>query len=313
MRISAVIPCFNGEQYLSEALASVRVQTRAADEVIVVDDGSTDRSADIATSMGATVVRQENRGEGAARNAGIAAARGDVIAWLDADDTWRPRHLAVVAGLLESHPEASGAFGGVQRFGDDGRAIFGYVPTDGPGEVLFEAFRDWLHTTIAAVVRRAALIEVGGFDEAQRYSVDFDLWLRLSRSHTFVATREITSNWRWHEGQQSSSWDRQLAAAYHYRRKFIDQLWAEGDGDLASRLEEEIAAVWLRDMRSAIGQKDPRAAFVLRRAARLVETLTPWQRRSWTLLSFAPGPVTDVAMKARRYVRGSAAAAGNRG
>src|SRR4051812_12252844 len=101
LSISAVVPCYNGEVFLAEALESISRQSRRVDEIIVVDDGSTDRSAEVAESWGATVIRQPNRGEGAARNRGIEAAKGDVIAWLDADDLWRPRHIEVVAGMLE--------------------------------------------------------------------------------------------------------------------------------------------------------------------------------------------------------------------
>lgn len=99
MHVSAIIPVYNGEPWLADALRSIASQTRPADEVIVVDDCSTDRSAEIARAHGALVVHQPvNRGEGAARNAGIRAARGDAIAWLDADDYWTPHHLATSYG-----------------------------------------------------------------------------------------------------------------------------------------------------------------------------------------------------------------------
>jgi glycosyltransferase involved in cell wall biosynthesis len=128
MRVSAVVPCFNGEPFLTEALESVRNQTQPVDELIVVDDGSTDRCVEIAESFGASDVRQENRGEGAARNRGTAVATGDVIAWLDADDRWLPHHVAVLTGLLHRHGEAVAAFGVVQRFGSPDELIRGYVP-----------------------------------------------------------------------------------------------------------------------------------------------------------------------------------------
>jgi glycosyltransferase involved in cell wall biosynthesis len=93
--VSVVIPAYNAEAYLREALDSVFAQTRPPDEVVVVDDGSTDRTSEVAASYGDRVrlLRQPNRGEAAARNAGVLAARGALIAFLDADDTWLPRYL----------------------------------------------------------------------------------------------------------------------------------------------------------------------------------------------------------------------------
>lgn len=93
--VSVVIPCYNGERFLSEAVASALGQTRPPLEVIVVDDGSTDRSAELAMSLGPTVrvIRQSNQGESVARNRGIDEARGEWIAFLDADDSWMPGKL----------------------------------------------------------------------------------------------------------------------------------------------------------------------------------------------------------------------------
>lgn len=245
VRISAVAPCFNDSAYLAEALESIGAQVRPVDEVIVVDDGSTDGSADLAARLGATVLRHPtNRGEGAARNTGWRAASGDTVAWLDADDTWRPHHLEVVGGLLERHPDAAGAFGAVQCFGLNDQTIFGHVPTDEPGVVAREAFHNWLHVNIAAITRRSALAAVGGFEEHERISVDFDLWLRLARRHRFIATHEVTADWRWHEAQQSTKPFAQLLAVHRYRRRFIESLRADGDDVLAARLTSELVPAW---------------------------------------------------------------------
>jgi glycosyltransferase involved in cell wall biosynthesis len=93
--VSVVIPCYNGAAFLAETLASVLHQTYRPHEIIVVDDGSTDKSASIAESFGPSVrvIRQENQGESVARNRGWAEARGEWIAWLDADDLWVPTKL----------------------------------------------------------------------------------------------------------------------------------------------------------------------------------------------------------------------------
>jgi glycosyltransferase involved in cell wall biosynthesis len=286
--ISVVVPCHNGEAYLEEALSSIGDQTRAPDEVIVVDDGSTDRSAAIARRAGATVLQQPNRGEGSARNRGIQHARGDLVAFLDADDRWLPHHLETIGGLLDDHPDATVACGAVQQFGTAHDYRPGYVRPGPPTYVLDAAFRDWLHLTIGAVIRREALLEIGGFDEEERYSVDFDLWLRLALDHRFVATDQVTSEWRWHPGQQSATPLRQDAAVYRFRRRFIEMLEDRGDPRCA-RLEHLFNRVWLRDLRAAsIRQPD--------------------LRRVWSLAQFAPQvrpyrgirPAQDVAERPRR-------------
>jgi glycosyltransferase involved in cell wall biosynthesis len=105
--LSAVIPAYNREAYLGEAIESALSQTRPPDEIIVIDDGSTDRTAEIARSFGKTVdcLSQSNQGIGAARNAGLHAARGNLIALLDSDDLWLERKLEIQTFFLQQHPE----------------------------------------------------------------------------------------------------------------------------------------------------------------------------------------------------------------
>ena len=112
-----------------------------------------------------------------------------------------------VAALLERYPEVACAFSSVQRFGLDDQIVSGLVPSGEPCELLQSAFQSWLHTSLASIIRRSALEEVGGYDEA-RIGTDFDMWLRLAHHNLFVASPEVTANWRWHEGQHErrSSW-----------------------------------------------------------------------------------------------------------
>ena len=105
--VSVVIPCYNAAPYISDTIKSVLGQTRAVDEVIIVDDGSTDASAYIAGSFGypVRVIRQANRGVSGARNRGVKEAEGDVIAFLDADDLWHPEKIEHQLAYLDDHPE----------------------------------------------------------------------------------------------------------------------------------------------------------------------------------------------------------------
>jgi glycosyltransferase involved in cell wall biosynthesis len=118
-RVSVIVPVFNGEPYLAEAVESLLGQTRAPDEVIVVDDGSTDGSSRVAAQFGAqvTVINQANAGRSAARNAGIDRASGDVLAFLDADDRWEPTKLERQLEHLRAKPHLTGVLTGLRRFG----------------------------------------------------------------------------------------------------------------------------------------------------------------------------------------------------
>jgi len=105
--VSVIIPAYNREAYLGEAIESALRQTRPPDEIVVVDDGSTDRTAEIAQSFGKTVrcLSQANQGAGAARNAGLQATRGNLVAFLDSDDLWLERKLEIQIAFLQAHPE----------------------------------------------------------------------------------------------------------------------------------------------------------------------------------------------------------------
>jgi glycosyltransferase involved in cell wall biosynthesis len=251
-RVSAIIPCYNGARWLAEAIDSILAQTRGVDEIIVIDDASTDGSYEIAQRYDLTLLRNaHNSGEGFSRNVGLRHAKGDLISWLDADDIWLPQHVSTLTKLLERYPEATAAFAAVQRFGLRNELIRGHVSPGKPSNVFWLAFQDWVHTTIGSMTRRSALLSIGGFDEQERYSVDFDLWLRLSRSHLFVSTYEVTSKWRWHDAQQSAHRAEQVAALYRFRRRYWEREKETGDAGFAVEIEARIAHLWREDMQQA--------------------------------------------------------------
>ena len=119
--ISAIVPVYNGAATLAEAVASILAQTGAALDVWIVDDGSTDGTADLAARLAAqservTVLRQANAGAAAARNAGLARARGDLLAFLDADDLWTPGRLVAQVAALDADPSLDAVFGYAEQF-----------------------------------------------------------------------------------------------------------------------------------------------------------------------------------------------------
>jgi glycosyltransferase involved in cell wall biosynthesis len=255
--VSAIVPCYNGARWLAEALESIKAQSLPVQEIIVVDDASTDNSAEIAQKHGASVIRNPaNRGEGYSRNMGLKHASGHLIAWLDADDVWLPQHVSTLTELLQKYPQATAAFAAVQRFGQRNELIRGYVPPGEPSNVFWAAFRDWVHTTIGSMTHKAALLDIGGFNEQERYSVDFDLWLRLSRHHLFTCTHEVTSRWRWHDAQQSEQRENQIAALYRFRRSYWEQERAAGRPIIAAEMERRMADIWNEEMNAAWEKRD---------------------------------------------------------
>ena len=116
MNVSVVIPVRDGRRYLPEAIASIRAQTLAPLEIVVVDDGSADDSGDLAAAAGATVIRRAAEGPAAARNAGAAAARGEALAFLDADDLAAPDRLALQVRALTADPRALAVAGRMVQF-----------------------------------------------------------------------------------------------------------------------------------------------------------------------------------------------------
>lgn len=172
--VSVVIPVHNGERFLPEALQSVHRQTYQNREVIVVDDGSTDSSASIASAFGARVLSQPNRGPSAARNLGLRACSGGLIAPLDADDLWQPEFLEVLSAYLGTTAEAEIAHCRHIHFLTPGMER----PSWCDQELLDEPSAGVLMGSWIA--RRSVFERVGLFDESFRLSEDIDWLVRAS-------------------------------------------------------------------------------------------------------------------------------------
>jgi glycosyltransferase involved in cell wall biosynthesis len=147
--VSVVIPVRDGEAHLAEAVRSALGQRRPPTEVIVVDDGSSDGSGDVARALGVTVIEQPPLGPGAARNRGVAHAGTSLIAFLDGDDRMTADRLDIQVGALAGDPGLDGALGLMRRFSS------GRPPTGDPEPCLLPS---------ALLVRRQAFVDSGGFD-----------------------------------------------------------------------------------------------------------------------------------------------------
>lgn len=224
--ISVVMPCFNAQDYLREAVDSVLSQTYGQVELIVVDDGSTDQSQNILKSYGdrIRVISQANQGPYPARNLGVNASRGELLAFLDADDWWSPDCLEKLHAALAAHPQAAVAYCGWQNIGKDGGRSDPYVPPDYELEDkagrFLRAASPWpIH---AALVRRQVFDEVGGFDLDLHSCMDYDLWLRIAVARPIVLVPEVMAFYRHHaSGQITSTQWRQARNVWLVKRKFL--------------------------------------------------------------------------------------------
>jgi glycosyltransferase involved in cell wall biosynthesis len=203
--VSVVIPAYNRADLLPRALASVHAQSTPPAEVIVVDDASADDTAKVAEDLGALVIAHDrNRGESAARNTAIAAATQPWIALLDSDDEWLPGHLDRVFGLRDGHVLVADAALGRGPVSSDHR-IYGVVAR---GPVLLRspvnvAFPVNCVPPSSALVRREAVLGLGGFDAKQQLCADLDMWLRLLERGTGLASPAVGSVYHIHPGQAS--------------------------------------------------------------------------------------------------------------
>jgi glycosyltransferase involved in cell wall biosynthesis len=181
-RVTVVIPTYNRAWSLAEAVDSVLSQESRDFELIVVDDGSADGTPGLLKGYGDAirVLRQDNRGVSAARNAGIAAGRGELIAFLDSDDIWLPGKLKVQVDFFISHPEAL-ICQTEERWVKNGRRMNPGKRHRKRGGMIFEPSLDLCLVSPSAVMARRELFDrVGLFDESLPSCEDYDLWLRVS-------------------------------------------------------------------------------------------------------------------------------------
>jgi glycosyltransferase involved in cell wall biosynthesis len=208
---SIVTPCLNAEATIGEALRSVREQGYEPLEHVVVDGGSTDRTMEIVKGAGEHVrwISEPDRGLSDAMNKGIAMARNDVVGWLNADDLYLPGALQRVAAAFEARPDALWVTGRCLIIDADGNEIRRGVTRYKDALLRRWSFPLFLTQNFvsspATFVRRRAFDLVGGFQERFRYSMDYDVWLKLGRQSAPVVIDEALACFRMAEGSLSMS------------------------------------------------------------------------------------------------------------
>jgi glycosyltransferase involved in cell wall biosynthesis len=229
--ISVIIPAYNAERFLAETIESVLAQDYAPFEVIVVNDGSTDLTAAVAAGFGDRRLRavyQPNGGLASARNCGLRAARGALIAFCDADDWWTADKLKIQAALLRENPAVEVVVGHLQ-FTRPGPTVGGrvrFLPFDGPQAATSFG---------TSLFRRSVFEKVGLPDERIVRADDVDWFLRAREAGVpILFHREVVYFYRRHENNMSNRADENLSEILKTLKQSLDRRRSQSGGSAAS-------------------------------------------------------------------------------
>ncbi len=214
MSVCVVIPAYNAEASIHKALDSVLRQTTPAEDILVVDDGSQDRTCEIVSSYGSPVrlISQRNQGPSAARNLGVQSTVSDFIAFLDADDSWDATKLGKQLLAFQNNPSAILCYTGLLK---TGTAEGGSIHHALPSRFLTRDLRlgNPSITPSCVMISRAAYLKAGGFSDSFKGSEDWELWIRLSRLGPFCVVEEPLTIYQVNNTGLSSNADHMLSEA----------------------------------------------------------------------------------------------------
>lgn len=231
--VSAIVPIFNGQQHVYEALESALNQTIPVKEIIVVNDGSTDLSMDMVRKFKADftlsnsqliIVEQENLGQGSARNMGATLATTNFIAFLDQDDTWQPNHVEKLMAPFEKNPTIGWVYSDFNELDSESRIIRRRFLAKSKYKIPKDSIFGFIHQDLmmlpsASILRKQAFLDIGGFDIQFRGYEDDDLFIRLLVSGwDFLFEPTSTLNYRIHSENSSRSLTFQVS-----RKKFFEK------------------------------------------------------------------------------------------
>ncbi len=220
--ISAIIIVYNGEAFVTDAIESILAQSRLPDEILVIDDGSTDGTPAILDRYAERirVVRQPNGGEANARNRGLAEARQELVAFLDADDLWEPAYVERVVERFAERPELGMVFTGYRETALQTGQSWTYtqpLPEDWLRRFHFSSL--WVTTPSKTTLRRDLAQQLGGFDEQLPSCVDQDLYLRAGLAAPFDYIPEALAVMRRSGSNLSANVPRMWQASKQFYRK----------------------------------------------------------------------------------------------
>jgi glycosyltransferase involved in cell wall biosynthesis len=286
--VSVIVPAFNSALHIERCLASIRDQSLRPIELFVVDDASTDNTAQVVGQWATHLTNlrllslDENAGPADARNLGIAQATGEWIAFLDADDVWHGDHLLSLLETASAFPKADLIFGSASDQHEERPSEIGK-----PFEIsslVNVLLRKNLVLQSAVMVRRSVLVAAGAYRAGARYAEDFDLWLRLAAAGISFAWSGRETCARGHHADQVSVQFplRMINSAWCAREDFVRNSRVPIDSALSSALkaaiEVDLEAAWSFRSRDAIREVISRTQWVPDAEA----IVSPWVRRvSW--------------------------------
>lgn len=224
--VSVIIPCYNGARFLAEAIESVLAQTYSHFEIIVVDDGSTDGTSEVAARYsGVRYIHQENQGVSAARNHGAQESQSHYLVFLDHDDRLLPDALEIGVECFDAHPECGFVFGLCRLISGDGSLL----PSEKIQKANYQDHASYemqlsgrsLVPPSTAIFRREVFELVGGFDILVDLGEDYEMYLRISRAYPIYCHNRVIVEYRLHQGNRSRSAAKGLKALL----RILDEQW----------------------------------------------------------------------------------------
>ena len=270
---SVIIPVYNRPAHLRRAVESVLAQTLRDYELIVVDDGSTDETTEVARSFPAVrYARQENRGVSAARNRGVAESSAPYLAFLDSDDAWLPRKLEAQRDFISDNPSVS-----IHQTGEiwvrRGRRVNPMERHRKPdGDIFIPSLALCLVSPSAVVIERGLFERTGGFDERLRVCEDYDLWLRIALDHRVgLVERELVVKYGGHDDQLSRlHWGMDRFRVYAIM-KLLRERAADMDGDRLHAAREAVRGRCAVLLNGALRRGNDGLASVVRAVMKAIE------------------------------------------
>lgn len=255
MKISAVIPAYNSAKFIAAAIASIQAQSLAVDEIIVVDDGSTDNTEEVVANIAGSIsyIKQTNQGPSSARNKGIELATGDWIAFLDADDQWTPEKISKQIKTLKNHPELRLIAGDMAEIDIDDKIITASVLAKHnllknfqqlagspiPDALAALVSKNFIPTG-TVLVDRNAIVAAGLFSTEIRYGEDLEMWAKIAAKHPIACLPEILMLRRQHGANATQASERMLVdlikvtdSIRRYAKNQLEALSVSPDGLVA--------------------------------------------------------------------------------
>lgn len=239
-KLSVVIPTYNRAALISRALDSVLAQSRQADEILVVDDGSTDNTMDVISDRypRISLLRQENKGVSAARNLGIRHAKGEWIALLDSDDEWKPDKLEKQLQILKDNPDYRICHSNETWIRHGIRVNPMKKHRKYGGHIFRHCLPLCVISPSSVVIHRTVFDDIGYFDESLPACEDYDLWLRIcSRYPVLYLDEELITKYGGHTDQLSHKhWGMDRFRIFSLEKIISDPMLGESKRDAAIRI-----------------------------------------------------------------------------